>query len=150
MKRIILHLKKDWATEKEAAIEAMTAGINNFLIEENIASKLRELGTVVIYAFSEDLQPDIFVDKTLNKQKIEEFNKKSMGIGHWITVKEKKDEQTAIDAANLGSNVIIISATDWKIIPMENLIADLHKKDSELYAEVSSINEARVMFETLE
>lgn len=150
MKQIVLHLKHDWTQVKELAITAMTSGINTFLIEVNIAEKVRELGTVVIYAFSENFQPDIFIDKTLQKEKIESYSKKPEGIGHWITVKTKKDEEIVLNAANLGSNIVIISAVDWKIIPMENLIADLHKKDTELYAEVNSIQEARVMFETLE
>ena len=150
MKQVVLHLNKEWDTEKEIAITAMTSGINNFLIERDIAGKLRELGNVIIYAFSESLNPDIYIEKVVDKHKIEEYSKKPQGIGHWITVKEKKDEETAIDCANLGSDVVIISATNWKIIPMENLIADLHKKDTELYAEVKSVEDARVMFETLE
>jgi 3-dehydroquinate synthase II len=150
MKRIVLHLTQDWNFVKETVITAMTSGINCFLIEKDIGSKIRELGAVTIYAFNENLNPDVLIEKEVDKQKIEEYAKKSKSIGHWITVKEKKDENTAINAANLGSNVVIISATDWKIIPMENLIADLHKKDTELYAEVKSVKEARVMFETLE
>ena len=150
MKRIVLHLDTDWDAVKETAITAMTSGINSFLVEKDIAGKLRELGNVYIYAFSETLNPDVLLDKQVDKQKIEAYSKKDESIGHWITVKEKKDEEVAINAANLGSNVVIISATDWKIIPMENLIADLHKKDTELYAEVTSVEEAKVMFETLE
>jgi 3-dehydroquinate synthase II len=150
MKQIVFHLDKEWSVVKGIAITAMTSGINRFLIEKDISDKLRELGNVFIYAFSENLKPDIFIDKQVSKQKIEEYSKKPESIGHWITVQEKKDEQIAINAANLGSNVVIISATDWKIIPMENLIADLHKKDTELYAEVTNVEEARVMFETLE
>jgi len=150
MKRIVLHLTQDWNLVKETVIAALTAGINCFLIEKDIGSKIRELGAVTIYAFNENLNPDVLIEKEVDKQKIETYAKKSKSIGHWITVKEKKDENIAINAANLGSNVVIISATDWKIIPMENLIADLHKKDTELYAEVKSVQEARVMFETLE
>jgi 3-dehydroquinate synthase II len=150
MKQIVLHLKNDWDIVKETAISAMTAGINNFLIEKDIADKIRELGNVNIYAFSESLKPDVLIDKSLDKQKIEEYLKKSKSIGHWITIKEKKDEEIAINMANLGSTVVIITATDWKIIPMENLIADLHKKDTALFAEVNSIDEAKVMFQTLE
>ncbi|NVM28382.1 MAG: 3-dehydroquinate synthase II [Candidatus Helarchaeota archaeon] len=150
MKQIVLHLDGDWNAVRETAINAMTSGINNFLIEKDISDKLRELGNVVIYSFSEDLKPDVVIDKSIDKQKIEEYSKKSESIGHWITVKVKKDEEVAINAADLGSNVVIISATDWKIIPMENIIADLHKKDTQLYAEVKNVEEARVMFETLE
>ena len=150
MKRILLHLTQDWNLIKELAITAITAGINCFFIEEDIGSKLRELGTVTIYAFNEDLNPDILIETEIDNQKIEAYSKESKSIGHWITVKEKEDENTAIKAANLGSKIVIISATDWKIIPMENLIAELHKKDTELFAEVKSVDEARVMFETLE
>ena len=63
MKQIVLHLKKDWQSIKETAITAMTSGINSFLIEEDVAAKLRELGNVVVYAFSESLNTDVFFYK---------------------------------------------------------------------------------------
>jgi len=150
MKRIVLHLTQDWNHVKELAITAMTAGINAFFIEADIGDKLRELGAVIIYAFNENLNPDVLIETEIGKEKIEAYSKESKPIGHWITIAEKEDENIAINTANLGSNIIIISATDWKIIPMENLIAELHKKDTELFAEVKSVDEARVMFETLE
>jgi len=146
----MLHLTQDWNLVKEFAITAITTGITDFFIEEDIGSKIRELGTVTIYAFNEDLNPDVLIETGVDKQKIEAYSKESKSIGHWITVKEKEDESIAMEAANSGSNIVIISAIDWKIIPMENLIAELHKKDTELFAEVKSVNEARVMFETLE
>jgi 3-dehydroquinate synthase II len=70
-------------------------------------------------------------------------------IAHWITLHDAKDEA---NAAALGGKTdhVVISATDWKIIPLENLIADLQPTRTHLLAEVTDAKEAAVMLNTLE
>jgi 3-dehydroquinate synthase II len=66
-----------------------------------------------------------------------------------VTIKGKGDEETAIKAAELSSDYIVIDCPDWKVIPLENLIAKTRGK-SKLLAEVSSAKEAKLALETLE
>ncbi|GAG61998.1 unnamed protein product, partial [marine sediment metagenome] len=47
-------------------------------------------------------------------------------------------------------NFIIVSAKDWKIIPFENLIAEMHTHDTDLIAQVEDVKEAELMLKTLE
>jgi 3-dehydroquinate synthase II len=44
----------------------------------------------------------------------------------------------------------MVSAKDWKIIPFENLIANIHKNDTALIAVIETLNEAEIMLKTLE
>ncbi|MCW4022851.1 MAG: 3-dehydroquinate synthase II [Candidatus Bathyarchaeota archaeon] len=79
--------------------------------------------------------------------------KKLKADGKCVAVKmiinSKKDEETAIAAAELLSDYVIVGTPDWKIIPLENLIAKTRGK-TKLLAEVSNAKEAKVALETLE
>jgi len=66
-----------------------------------------------------------------------------------IVVKDSSDEQRVVELAEQGIRYLIVSCPNWKIIPMENLIARTRKKTT-LLAEVSSLEEARIALRTLE
>ncbi len=70
-------------------------------------------------------------------------------LGRWVTLRSKKDEE-ALSALAGEIEFAVVSATDWKIIPLENLIADFQPTRSRLLAEVRSAEEAAVMLSTLE
>ncbi|MEJ2126454.1 MAG: 3-dehydroquinate synthase II, partial [Candidatus Bathyarchaeota archaeon] len=55
----------------------------------------------------------------------------------------------ALEAADLNADYIIVGTPNWKIIPLENLIARTRGK-TKLLAEVSNLNEVKVALETLE
>ena len=66
-----------------------------------------------------------------------------------INVRGRADEEKALKAAEAGFDFILISCPDWKVIPLENLIAKTRGR-VKLLAEVSSPEEARLALETLE
>ncbi len=65
------------------------------------------------------------------------------------TVQKREDEERALRAVEAGADFLLVACPDWKVIPMENLIAKVRGK-AKLLAEVSSAAEARVALETLE
>ena len=54
-----------------------------------------------------------------------------------------------VKAAEQGASYLIISTANWRVIPLENLIARIKGK-SKLIAEVTNAEEAKVALETLE
>jgi 3-dehydroquinate synthase II len=66
-----------------------------------------------------------------------------------ITIKGKEDENTAVKAAELSADYIIINCLDWRVIPLENLIARTRGK-SKLIAEIANAEDAKLVLETLE
>jgi 3-dehydroquinate synthase II len=61
------------------------------------------------------------------------------------------DDITEIaQAAESGSEIVVVEAFDWKIIPLENIIAKLHKSRTKIYATAKNANEVRIMFGVLE
>ncbi|MDQ1281637.1 MAG: 3-dehydroquinate synthase [Thermoproteota archaeon] len=82
-------------------------------------------------------------------ESIEELKKQGKPICLRLTVMNRGDEAEAIKAVNMGVDYIIISCPNWKIIPLENLIAQSQGR-TKLIAEVSNSQEARTALETLE
>jgi 3-dehydroquinate synthase II len=66
-----------------------------------------------------------------------------------ITIKGKEDENIAVKAAELSADYIIINCLDWRVIPLENLIARTRGK-TKLIAEVANTEDAKLVLETLE
>lgn len=66
-----------------------------------------------------------------------------------LVIKDASDEKRAIELAELGVQYLIVRCPNWKIIPLENLIAKTRNK-SVLLADVSSPLEAKLALQTLE
>ncbi|MGD6809738.1 MAG: 3-dehydroquinate synthase II [Candidatus Bathyarchaeia archaeon] len=66
-----------------------------------------------------------------------------------ICISDKATENMIVNAAEKGASHLIISTTNWRVIPLENLIARV-KGRSKLIAEVTNAEEAKVALETLE
>ena len=67
-----------------------------------------------------------------------------------MEIKNKDDELYIYKIARKSPDFIIVHALDWMVIPLENLIANLHNFDINLYAEAHSIDEIKLAFEILE
>ena len=66
-----------------------------------------------------------------------------------ICIEDKATEDLIVKAADLGASYLIISCANWRVIPLENLIARIKGK-SKLIAEVTNAEEAKVAVDTLE
>lgn len=66
-----------------------------------------------------------------------------------ICLSDKLTENLTVKAAESGASYLLIQCTNWRVIPLENLIARTKGK-SKIIAEVISAEEAKVALETLE
>lgn len=66
-----------------------------------------------------------------------------------IIVKSHSDELKALELAEKGIRHIIVQCPDWKVIPLENLIAQTRDKAT-LLAEVPTLTEAKLALHALE
>lgn len=94
-------------------------------------------------------ESDINLLQTFDESKVNELKRMDKTVAVKVTIRGKRDEETAIQAAELSSDYIVIHCPDWKVIPLENLIAKTRGK-TKLLAEVSSVKEAKLALETLE
>jgi 3-dehydroquinate synthase II len=87
---------------------------------------------------------------SLSEKKIVQMKNEVKKTAIKITIKGKEDENNAAKAAELGIDYIIINCLDWRVIPLENLIAKVHGGKSKLIAEVATAEDAKVVLEALE
>ena len=86
----------------------------------------------------------------LNEKKIAQLKGEDKKTAVQITIKGKEDENAAAKAAELQVDYIIIDTLDWRVIPLENLIAKVHGGKSKLIAEVNTAEDAKIVLEALE
>jgi len=75
---------------------------------------------------------------------------KGKKVGKKFKVLSNTDIEKILDEAKKGLDFVIIEVKDWKIIPLENIIAKLHKIHTDIYATARSPEEVRKMFSILE
>lgn len=76
------------------------------------------------------------------------FIKKQFGV--YKKVKSNKDVEEIKTFSEKGANFVIIDVEDWKIIPLENIIATLQGTATEIFALAKSIEEIETLFTVLE
>jgi 3-dehydroquinate synthase II len=69
--------------------------------------------------------------------------------GKFITIDSKFDVDRALGLAG-KTDFVVVAARDWKVIPLESLIAEYQGMKTKLLAQVSSAEDARLFLETLE
>jgi len=70
-------------------------------------------------------------------------------VGRLASIREAKDER-AIRALRGSARHVVVRTEDWKIIPLENLIAHFQGSGTRLLVEVHDAAEAKLFFETME
>jgi 3-dehydroquinate synthase II len=85
----------------------------------------------------------------LNEKKLAQLKKEGKKTALRVTIQGKEDENKAAKAADLGVDYVIINCLDWRVIPLENLIAKGRGKNT-LIAEVTTSEDAKVVLEALE
>ena len=121
--------------------------------EESLLSLAHENANVVLegeQASNSSGKIEITFLNSLNEQKIAQMKNENKKTAIKISIKGKEDENNAAKAAELGVDYIIINCLDWRVIPLENLIAKAHGGKSKLIAEVTTAEDAKVVLEALE
>ena len=152
-----------WDERKEMITTALESGIN-YVVDLEYSDKIRKLGNVKIVSNKADA--DIYIvgfngegDGSINlsenladsKDLADAKKAKSEGktVCAYIKITDKLHEQLAVKLGPIVDYIILVG-TDWTVIPIENIIADLQKVDVEIIAAVADKDGAKLALETLE
>ncbi|MEM2099004.1 MAG: 3-dehydroquinate synthase II [Candidatus Bathyarchaeia archaeon] len=91
----------------------------------------------------------INVLSSFDRDKILKLKREGKKVALRVSIKGKEDENEAVKAAELSVDYIILNCMDWRVIPIENLIARISGK-GKLIAEVINAEEAKLVLEALE
>jgi 3-dehydroquinate synthase II len=101
------------------------------------------------HAIRQQNKQEILLTTELDPKSMSALQHEHKQIALRIDIAGKEDENKAVEAAEQGINYIIIDCQDWRIIPLENLIARTRGK-SKLIARVNSAEDTRLVLQTLE
>ena len=110
-----------------------------YLDPKKIGKKKTKIKTV----FPSNAADYVVLEKDIVKIK----NKK---IGKKFQVLSNSDIDEILNIAKKGLDFVIVEVKDWKIIPLENIIAKLHKVNTKIFAIARTTEEVRKMFSILE
>jgi 3-dehydroquinate synthase II len=122
-------------------------------------SRLKEKGNLIVNVdpkivgssfrtIYESEDADIIICTTFDQLKSLKSSGKS--VGYFKKVTSNLDVDEIEDAAENGAEFVIVDASDWKIIPLENIIAKLHKSKTKVFATAKSSQEVATLFAVLE
>jgi 3-dehydroquinate synthase II len=153
----------EWDKKKGFITTALESGIDH-VVDFTDVDHIRKLGNVTLISDMEGsdivlvgrngegdgtlpLADDLSESKDLAA--IKRLKRKEKPVAAYVEITSKKHEKLA---SHLGKFVdyLILMGKDWKVIPPENIIAELQKEDVKLIAAVSDYEEAKLALETLE
>lgn len=159
----ILSPNQPWDERKEFITMALESGID-YVLDLNDHDKIRKLGNVNIVANSDDADiyligidgegdGSLILNENLSESQdlfdAKEAKNAGKTVCAYIKITDKAHEQLAVELGKIVDYIILI-ATDWTIIPLENIIADLQKESVKIIAAVKNSEDAKVAMETLE
>ncbi len=135
---------------------AIEAGADAVLVKPEEAQEVLKLGSIMVAAEKPALGVGIIVLRVLKENELDEVLKRleklrqeGNKVAVLVEVSSKELERAAIKAGK-SADFLIAMTPDWKIIPLENMIAELQRTDVKVLAGVRDVGEARVAVETLE
>ena len=123
----LLALGENWEEEKEKIKNAIEIGFTGVVVRDDFLEKAKKLGRIKVFGLSDYESED--------------------GKAVFVEISSAEDQQKAVELSE-KYDYIFLSFSDWKIIPLENLIA--MKKKAKLIAIVKDFDEAKVVLTTLE
>ncbi|MFX1420229.1 MAG: 3-dehydroquinate synthase II [Promethearchaeota archaeon] len=153
MKKVILNFENMSNNFKELVQEALNRNFLNFLVSQETFKEFKEIERITLYSKNPKIPVEnlVYEDKELLKDYLTKRKLIDKNIGLFFELVSKIDEKEIIEISKtMHVDFVIVSAKDWKIIPFENLIAEMHSNDTELIASVDTIQEAETLLKTLE
>ena len=127
---------KDFEKEKSLILKALESGYTG--VVSNSPQKVKELGKITVIGPNGDI-------KLMSEVPSSRDGRSAV----MIDINSKEDEMRAREVGG-KTDYLIVECKNWKVIPLENLIASLQNSKTLIIASVSGSDEARTALETLE
>jgi len=144
MKELWLRINPEDSTELKEKILHTAEGLCSVVLLS--PNDLQLANGLKIRTASTDTRSDI---KLVQRNELKDFHPPLEGCAVEAVVKDASDEASVLDLIDRGFRYVIVRCPNWKVIPLENLIAHTRNK-ARLLADVSEVNEAKMALEALE
>lgn len=149
MKFAWIRPKGTWNDKKEAVVSALESGIEYILDNDN-AESIKDLGSVKIVSEKED--SDILIlgmNKKISPDDVTQALDDGRKVAAYIEINNKDDELLVSQLGTIA-DYVILKGKNWKVIPLENIIASLQDRKSKIMVDVQNYEEAKLALETME
>ena len=145
-----------WTRKKRLVSAAIEAGADAVMVRAGEASAVKELGAIKVVADRAAPGVDTVMLSASSAAEVRRavaslprIRRRAREVALCVEIADKATER---EAARAGKKVDFLVAVgrDWKVIPLENLIAELHRAGVKILAGVKRAEEARTAVETLE
>ncbi len=134
MKEIWIEAKgKSWRERKRYYTSAIENGADAVICDEKDVDTVKKLGKIPIVLKKEE-KGKLFIDDIQKKV-------------FFIDLKSKEDERKVIENSEIF-DYIVVNTKDWKVIPLENIVAEVKK--AKIIVKASSIDECELLLGVLE
>ncbi len=153
-----------WSKAKEETTAALEAGADAMLVSAEYADKVRELGRIKIVSFGEGADVltvgigsegdgTVALPQKLEDSKdlamVKKLKAKGKPVAAFVRLQGKQYERLAV-LLGKACDYLVIEGKDWKVIPLENLIAELQGAQVKINAKAENDDEAAVALHPLE
>ncbi|WP_174590959.1 3-dehydroquinate synthase II [Methanocella conradii] len=153
-----------WSKAKDELTAALEAGADAVLAGAEQVDKVRELGRIKIVSTVEDA--DIILvgvgsegdgtvalpkrlEDSMDLAAVKKLKEECKATAAFVRLEGKEYERLAVKLGK-ACDYLIIEGKDWKVIPLENLIAELQGSPVKIIAKAENVGEASVALQTLE
>ena len=144
MKQLWLRIKQEAPTELKMRLLRSAEGLCKAVILS--PSELQLAENLKINKVSTDSESDI---RLIPHNEHPKSNLMTGTTAIEVVVKDASDEAKVLELIKRGAQYVIVQCPNWKVIPLENLIARTRNR-STLLADVSDLAEAKLALEALE
>lgn len=140
----------DLEERMESVKDALESSIPGIITEKEEISSVRELGNIKIV--SDNLDADVvLINKGEDLEILKSAKLSGKETGVYVVINTKEDEVYATDVSRLNFvDYVVLEGSDWTIIPLENIIADLFSEEIKIVSVVTNVKDAEAAYEILE
>lgn len=141
--------KGTWNDRKDAIVSALESGIE-YIMDFDNAESIKDLGNVKIVSDKED--SDIILlgnDKKVSIVDVKKAQESGKEVAVYVEINNKEDE-LLVSKLGTVADYVILKGKNWKVIPLENIIASLQERNSKIMVDVPNYEEAKLALETME
>ena len=125
--------------------------------DRKIIQHILSLGVTSLYCNPEEIPEDLrgavkvyFASEDADVRVVDSLGEIKGDAAFRVRVEKPEDAERVLAAAKAGAKAVIVETGDWKIIPLENLVADLKPLGTTLIAVASSPGEVETLLGVLE
>jgi 3-dehydroquinate synthase II len=145
-----------WERRKPFVSAAIEAGADAVVVGSGEAQEVLKLGAITIVASEPAPSVGVVMMSARRASEVEKvieraeaLSKQEKKVAVLVEVSNKELERAAVKAGKAADFLVAITP-DWKVIPLENLVAELQGVETKVLAGVKDAEEAKVAVEALE